>query len=151
MARKAEGQVYADSSFLISLYSPDANAVAAAAAMRSVPGAVLITPLVELEVFNALRQRVFWKQIDHSQAHSSAKDVEADIQNGVLRVAALPDAAYGRAKAIAERTTATLGTRTIDLLHVASALELGAIHLYSFDERQRKLATAVRLKLNPLT
>jgi hypothetical protein len=31
---------------------------------------------------------------------------------------------------------------------VATALELGVDCLYSFDERQRKLAWAVRLKLN---
>jgi len=31
---------------------------------------------------------------------------------------------------------------------VAAALELGVDRLYSFDERQRKLARAVRLRLN---
>jgi hypothetical protein len=33
-------------------------------------------------------------------------------------------------------------------LHVAAALELGVDFLYSFDQQQRKLAQAVRLKLN---
>ena len=40
------------------------------------------------------------------------------------------------------------GTRTSDLLHVAAALELGVDCLYTFDKQQRKLAQAVRLKLN---
>ncbi len=41
-----------------------------------------------------------------------------------------------------------IGTRTADLLHVAAALELGVDWLYSFDKQQRKLARAVRLKIN---
>ena len=46
------------------------------------------------------------------------------------------------------QTTARLGTRTADLLHVAAALELGAECLYSFDQQQRKLARAVGLKVS---
>jgi len=151
MASKAEGPVYADSSFLISLYSPDSNTGAAALTMRRVPEALLITPLVEFEVINALRQRIFWRQISELEAQKSQQKFDKNLHDGAFRMLALPESMFARAKAIAEQTTATLGTRTIDLLHVASALELGAIHLYSFDERQRKLATAVRLKLNPVT
>jgi predicted nucleic acid-binding protein len=35
---------------------------------------------------------------------------------------------------------------TLDTLHVASALELGAERFWTFDERQAKLARAVGLK-----
>jgi predicted nucleic acid-binding protein len=38
-----------------------------------------------------------------------------------------------------------LGTRTLDTLHVASALELGASEFWTFDQRQQKLAKAVGL------
>ena len=53
-----------------------------------------------------------------------------------------------RARELSRQTTARLGTRTADLLHVAAALEIEADCLYSFDKQQRKLARAVRLKLN---
>ena len=36
--------------------------------------------------------------------------------------------------------------RTLDTLHVASALELKAEHFWTFDDRQAKLALAVGLK-----
>jgi predicted nucleic acid-binding protein len=49
---------------------------------------------------------------------------------------------------LSQQTTAKLGTRAADLLHVAAALELGADYLYSFDRKQRTLAQAVRLKVN---
>ena len=44
---------------------------------------------------------------------------------------------------------ASAGQRTIDLLHVAIALEAGAKTFLSFDQRQRKLAKAAGLKVKP--
>jgi hypothetical protein len=41
------------------------------------------------------------------------------------------------------------GQRTIDLLHVALALECAADTFLSFDRRQRRLAEAVGLKVRP--
>jgi len=67
---------------------------------------------------------------------------------GVLQLNPLPDEAFTRAFQLARQTTARLGTRSVDVLHAAAALELGCEALYSFDERQRKLAHAMRLKLN---
>lgn len=64
-------------------------------------------------------------------------------------ISALPESLFARATRISEQTTGNLGTRAIDLLHVAAALEIRAEFLYSFDERQRKLARMVRLRLNP--
>jgi hypothetical protein len=49
---------------------------------------------------------------------------------------------------LSRRTTPKFGTRTADLLQVATALELSADYLYTFDQQQRKLARTVRLKLN---
>jgi len=53
--------------------------------------------------------------------------------------------AVERARELSRQSTARLGTRTADLLHVAAALELEADYLYSFDEQQRKLARTLIL------
>ncbi|MFP5227541.1 MAG: type II toxin-antitoxin system VapC family toxin [Acidobacteriota bacterium] len=150
MAKTQTEAIYADSSFLISLYSPDAHSMSATRAMLLSPRGVLITNLVKLEVINALRQRVFWKQITDTEARRSLAAFEKNEADGAFRAAPLSAEAFGRAATIANRTTASLGTRSIDLLHVACALELGATSLYSFDERQRRLAHAMHLKLNPI-
>jgi predicted nucleic acid-binding protein len=50
---------------------------------------------------------------------------------------------------LSEKHAATEGQRTIDLLHVALALEAGAKTFLSFDQRQRKLAKAAGLKVKP--
>ena len=50
---------------------------------------------------------------------------------------------------LARRYGPTLGVRTLDSLHVACALELGADKFWTFDERQAKLAEAVGLDVSP--
>ncbi len=141
-------KIYADSSFLVSLYSADTNWPAAARTMGASSGECLVTTLGELEVVNAFGLRVFRKEVSVAQAQSSLLDFEKDLRDGILQLRELSDSIFQRARQLSRQTTAKLGTRTADILHVASALELGADFLYSFDQQQRKLARAVRLKLN---
>ena len=111
-------------------------------------GSHFTSALVELEAVHALELRVFRKEISSSQVQSSLKDFEKDVLGGTLQLRPLSDQAFERARRLAKQTTARLGTRTSDLLHMSAALELGVDYLYSFDRQQRKLAEAVRLKLN---
>ena len=54
-----------------------------------------------------------------------------------------------RAEQLSARHTAKSGHRGFDILHVASALELGAKELLTFDAQQSALAKAVGLKVKP--
>ena len=141
-------KVYADTSFLISLYSPDANSMAAARTMQVSSGDHYMTVFGELEVINALELRIFRKELSAAQVQASMKDFEKDVRDGVLQLRPLSDQVFERARQLSRQTTARLGTRTADLLHVAAAVELGVNFLYSFDQQQRKLAQSLRLKLN---
>jgi predicted nucleic acid-binding protein len=141
-------KIYLDTSFLVSLYSPDANSAAAARTMQASAGDRFVTTLGELEVINAMGLRVFRKEITDAQAQLSLRDFEHDLSNGVFQLRGLPDPVFERAGQLSRQTTARLGTRTADLLHVAAALDLGVDYLYTFDQQQRKLAQRVRLKVN---
>ena len=141
-------KIYVDTSFVISLYSLDANSAAAGQAMRASTGDRYITVFGELEVVNAFELRVFRKELSASQAQSSLKDFEKDVRDGIFLLRPLPEQVFDRAGQLSRQTTGRLGTRTADLLHVAAALELDADYLYSFDQQQRKLARSVGLKLN---
>ena len=55
-------KVYADTSFLVSLYSVDVHSHRAAAQKALFNGAVLLTPLGEVELRNALELRIFRKE-----------------------------------------------------------------------------------------
>jgi predicted nucleic acid-binding protein len=141
-------KIYADTSFLVSLYTLDANSPVAVQTMQAFQGERLLTTLGELEVVNELELRVFRKDISPAQAQSSLDDFEKHLREGFFQIRGFVDAFFERARQLSRQTTAKLGTRTADLLHVAAALELGADYFYSFDRQQRKLAQSVRLKLN---
>jgi predicted nucleic acid-binding protein len=141
-------KVYADPSFIVSLYSPDANSAAAAHTMQAASADRFVTTFGELEVINAMGLRIFRKEVSPAQARSSLLEFEKDCRDGIFQVRGLTDSVLERARQLSRQTTAKLGTRTADLLHVAAALELGVDCLYSFDQHQRKLAQTLRLKLN---
>lgn len=141
---------YLDTSFLVSLYSMDANSAAAVQSLQTVTGALLITTFAELEFVNAMGLRVFRKEISAAAARSSVADFEQDLHTGILQLKPLTEQLFGSARELSRRTTHRLGTRAADLLHVAAALELGSDSFLSFDRQQRKLAQSVKLKLNPL-
>ena len=110
---------------------------------------VTITPLVEVELQNAIQLRVFRGELSANQAQKATMAFDADLVDGVFDLQPFPASTYGRAKQLAHRHTPTLGTRSLDLLHVAAALVLEAKVLFSFDLSQRKLAQAVGLSVLP--
>ena len=53
------------------------------------------------------------------------------------------------AENLSTRHTMAGGHRSFDVLHVATALHLGAREFLTFDANQRKLAAAEKLKVKP--
>jgi predicted nucleic acid-binding protein len=141
-------RVYVDTSFLVSLYAPDANSAAAAQVIEKSKNIHVVSTLTELEAVNALELRVFRNEISAAQAGASLRHFEADLRGGVVQLVPVENECFGRAHQICRQMSASLGTRTADVLHVAVALESESEYLYSFDRQQRKLAQAVKLKLN---
>jgi len=136
---------YADTSFVASLYIPDANSAEAARRMRRLSLPVLITPLGELELINAVQLRLFRKEVRPGEARAANAAFRADLHEGVFAVRALSEDVFGYATRLASRWTARLGARSLDIIHVAAAIALRADAFYTFDDRQRKLAKAAKL------
>ena len=141
-------KIYLDTSFLVSLYSLDRNSLAAVRLIRASGNRRVMTNLGEFEAENALQLRVFHGEISLAQAQASWDDLTSDLRAGILQLIPLPPEAFTRGLQLSRQTTARMGTRSADILHIAAALELGCEALYSFDQRQRKLARAMHLKLN---
>jgi hypothetical protein len=57
--------------------------------------------------------------------------------------------AFRIASALSKRPSATIGTRSFDILHVAVAKSLRAAEFITFDSRQRLLPTSLGLKVAP--
>lgn len=131
---------YADTGFIVSLYLLDANSGRAAARMKNAPLPILFTPLGELELLNALSLRLFRQELAPSTIETARALFTEDIEAGVFQLSPLAPVTYERATLIARRQTPKLGTRTLDVLHVASALTLNVHQFYTFDRNQRTLA-----------
>ena len=141
-------RIYADSSFLVSLYTVEANSVEASRALRAAGVPPWLTTYGELEVINALGLRVFRREVSERQLASSLLQFQNDLNKGILKLHGLTDAMIERAIQLSRQTTVKAGTCAADILHVAAAMELGADYLYTFDHQQRKLARILRLKTN---
>lgn len=139
--------VYADTSFLVSLYVQDAHSIrAAAAAPRLLP--LLLTPLVEHELRNAIRLCVYRRQITAAQRQQALEELEHDREAGVLHVVPLDwPQVFQQAEALGRRHPEAHGDRGMDILHVASALALRTKRFATFDDRQRELAKLAGLQV----
>lgn len=143
---------YLETSFLASLYSADANSAAAVKYLSAIEAPFPWTAFIELELTNAIELRVFRREISGPEAGATLMKLASHIEQGVFQTVEMPATVYETARALSRRHTAKLGARTLDILHVAMALELGAPAFYTFDHRQSRLAqaeglvTPVRLK-----
>ena len=140
--------VYADTSFLASLYMLDAHSREAYRRM-SVHPSVPISPFSRAELANAVYRQVFLHRILEMDAKRAWDNFEFDCSSGLLQRAGFPEAAWNANVDLARRFTSTLGVRTLDSLHVACAIELRAMKFWTFDERQAKLAEAAGLDTTP--
>jgi len=135
---------FADTSFLASLYIVDVNSHAATAAMPELSPPILITPLVELELRNAILLRKFRRQIAAEEERPFSA-FRADLEAGIVAVRPIAESAFAEALRLSARWTPTLGARSLDILQVASAIVLSAELFLTFDDRQKKLAKAAGL------
>jgi len=105
-----------------------------------------LTPLHRAEWTSAVAQHVFRKSLTGAQARQLYNNFERDRVAGLWLEIELPSTVFEICIELARIYTPRLGTRTIDTLHVAAALELKAERFWTFDDRQKKLAKAVGLK-----
>jgi predicted nucleic acid-binding protein len=145
--------IFADSSFLVSLYLPNDRFSAAARTIAiSFRDAVAYPLLVELEFTNTIWRAVGEKRIPARLATSLFGAVDRDLDKGFLVRHGLDAVAhYRNAMKLSTEYAARYLTRTLDVLHVAAALLLEAKTLASFDDRQRRLAASFELRLLPET
>jgi len=138
---------YPDTSFLVSVYLTDAHSSEADRLMFEFRSSLVLTPLHELEFNNAVELAIFRGAITATQAVKARADFEQDVAHWTLQP--LPVDTFARAVTLARRHTARRGTRSLDILHVAAALALGAEAFLTFDHRQHQLAKAEGLRAPP--
>jgi predicted nucleic acid-binding protein len=112
-----------------------------------ISGPLAVTHHGRTEIINAICRAVFLGHLTEDAASEALGDLASDFAEGRLQQAEiLWRAALNRAAELGQRHTPKLGTRSLDVLHVACALELNSRYFLTFDQRQRMLASAVGLK-----
>ena len=113
--------------------------------MESSP-VVWVTLFHVAEWTHAIEQHVFRRSLSRSEGDRYHERFKQHRENGLWLEVAMPESAFEICAQLGRRHGAKLGLRTLDTLHVASALELKAERFWTFDERQKKLARLVGLK-----
>ncbi len=138
---------YYDTGVLLPLYLAEvfSRTVTAFVTARGEP--VPLNAFQQLEMDNAIRQKVFRGEIDPDQLNQVLADVTGDMERGrfVVRPVNWPTA-LDTARQIARDVTAETGCRTLDLIHVAIAVQWGCALFVSADARQLQAAKRAGLR-----
>jgi hypothetical protein len=141
---------YADTGFLVSLYLAETTSQAADAALGPNRQPLPVIPLGMLEMRNAFNLAVKSQRITPAERDALWQDVEADLASGFLVPTTVAAAdLHAKARELSDRYSPTVGTRSLDLLHVAAAVLLKTDIFFSFDERQRQAAKGEGMEVKP--
>ena len=141
-------RIYADPSALLKLYVHEPESAALSAWRARTKGALAITPHGSLEIVNGICLAAFRRLIGADAMADALASFDEDVAEGrYVHADVLWRATLKRAAEISRKYTPELGCRTLDILHVATAVELGLRYFVTFDRRQRRLAQATGLKL----
>lgn len=140
-------RTYVDPSALLKLYIHEPASAAMSVWRGRTKGALPMTPYGRLEVVNGICLAVFRKIITLEASSDALASLDEDLAEGrYVEADVLWRATLRRAVELSRRQTPALGCRVLDVLHVATALELGLRDFVTFDGRQRQLAKAAGLK-----
>lgn len=111
----------------------------------------MLTHLHRVELTTAWHLKIFRRELRPETVMQALGDLEADVDAGVWEMPGYDLAdVYADAETLARRHAATFGTRTLDILHVAAAVCVGADEFVTGDRRQASLAEAAGLTVTRL-
>ncbi len=140
--------LYLDTSALLKLYVLEAGSKQVDELVRGQSQPLPVWEIQEMEFTNGLWLKVFRKEISKAQAETQIKLFLHRKKSGNYFFPEIRRASLMETFDRLSRKTAKNGCRTMDILHVACALEVGAEIFVSFDDRQRRLAAGEELTLN---
>jgi predicted nucleic acid-binding protein len=140
--------IYADPSALLKLYLNEPQSRAVTAWRAKIPNPLIITHHGRLELINAIGLAAHRGLISGAIYDAALAALDDDFDRGrYVQADLLWRATLKRASELSREFTRVLGCRSLDVLHVASALELGMRSFVTFDARQKALARAAKLKV----
>jgi hypothetical protein len=141
-------RTYADPSVLLKLYIHEPASASVSRWRARIRGGLPLTPHGRLEIVNGICLAAFRRAISLAAMDDALASFDEDLSDGrYIIVDVLWRATLERARELGRRQTPALGCRSLDVLHVATAVELELRAFVTLDTRQRQLASAVGLKV----
>lgn len=144
--------IYADASFVVALFvKGDEHWQAAWQWWKNHHSQTLIVSrLTIFEAENTIRVLPLGGKLRQSESRAALEGIQRALLEGVLVRRSVPEQRlYPLARRLSTHHTARSSYGALDILHVASVLELGADMFLSFDKNQCVLAKAEGLKVGP--
>jgi len=145
---------FAETSFFCALYREQENSHLADRLRESLGDPLPVTPLVLFEFRQSVRLQVRLHRnnpqlgFGSAQGNAMLRDLQSDLSTGVLEVLPVDWAGvFALAEMLSAKHTESGGHRFADILHVATALQLGAAVFWTFDANQGSLAAAEGLRV----
>jgi predicted nucleic acid-binding protein len=140
--------IYVDPSALLKLYLKEPESRAMAAWRAKIGDPLLVTHHGRVELTNGIGLAAYRGIITDETREAAFTALDDDFAQGRYKQAdVLWRATLKRAGDLSREHTPSIGCRSLDVLHVASAIELELKHFATFDTRQQQLARAAGLKL----
>ena len=137
---------YFDTGVLLKLYLPEPRAAETVELVNASPNKPPVNSLHELEMRSALRQKAGRGELTQAECDALIVQFESDLTVGVHeRLSVSWSDVFATAEALSAAHGVPTLCRSLDTLHVALALELGATEFCSFDLRQSRMAAAAGL------
>lgn len=137
-----------DSSVLVKLYYPEPKSKQFSEWITKQKLPIIFTQFHELEMINAFSLKVFRNEISEESFNAFRDIIEKDKAAGILEVIN-PDWSQVLLEAIkiSKRNSSVIGTRSLDIIHVASADILNCDTFMTNDKRQLDAARAIGLNV----
>ena len=140
--------VYVDTSILVKLYFREAFSIEAARWIIRNNHSLPLTPFHELEFINALHQKQFREEFSSEIVQDVIDRFNDHEAKGIYYRPALDWAqVMSQSQELSSMYTAVTGSRSLDIIHVASALTLNCTSFFTFDTRQGDLAEKAGLEI----
>ncbi len=143
-------RTYIDTALFAKAFILEADSPETIALLEKVGEPFAFSHLHELEIPNAIRLKRFRGEITKAQEVAAIRTFRTDLQAGRFeRLTYDLSAVFIRAEQLSAKYSGDTGTRSLDLWHVAAALEAGCTTFASYDARQRAVAKLSGLTLLP--
>lgn len=138
--------IYVDTSAIMKLYVKETDSQPLSEWIIKNDEPLPLTSLIELEFINALKLKQFRNEISRDDFDGILLKLQEHEQKGVYYRPPMDwIAIFSHAFDLSKTYTGEIGSRSLDILHIASALILKIEKVLTFDERQTQLASAAGL------